>query len=336
MGLVKNISDRVAEIDIIGEIGEDWWTGEGNTLDSVKAEISELDVDELIINVSSLGGDVNNGFAIHDHIKNLPFKTTAKITGMTASAGTIVALGADTTEITQNAFFLIHNSLMLTGGNAEDHRASIDTLEKVDNRLVAIYKEKTGKREKTIRDKMAKDEWMSAEEAMEFGLIDKIIKPTQKVAAQITAINNSKLPNIMDAKEKQDGIAQKVLDKVKAWLKEEKEPTKEDIQAKVNDTVKAQIEAFESDEIKAKEEEIDAKQKEVEAKEKELSENKEEVANLTDKIEALEKEVKTLKGKKGAEEKKQDPKEDGTPDGEGNDPHPMNNYLTNLKKRIKS
>ena len=222
--IVFNKSDSTAEIEIYGDIGESWF-GEPNTFESVKNSIQSLgDVSDITIRVASLGGDVSHGLAIHDLIKTLPGNKKAIIDGWTASAGTIVALAADEIEIAENAFFLIHNSWTGTVGNAEAHREQAEMLDKVDARLVKIYKSKTGKTENAIRKQMAKEEWMSPEEAIEFGLVDKKTKAS-KVAASvdIKAINNSKnLPKttIKMSETTEKNFASEVMAKLDKWGEE--------------------------------------------------------------------------------------------------------------------
>lgn len=182
--LVFNKKNNVTEVDIIGNIGQGWFS-EGHTLKSVKAEFDKVDTPEIIINIDSLGGDINDGFAIHDLIKSHPSKVKAKIIGWTASAGTIVAMGADEVEITENSFFLIHNAWTGVVGNAKKLRSMASELDKFDDKLVRIYENKTGLEGEEIRTIMDKEEWLSAETAQEKGFVDVVIHPV-KAAASIT------------------------------------------------------------------------------------------------------------------------------------------------------
>jgi len=171
-----------AKVEIIGAIGESWFE-EGHTLETVKDQIKGLDVSNVVVEVSSLGGDLIQGLAIHDLFKNINAKVTAKIIGATASAGTIVALGADSVEITENSRFLIHNASTITAGNAEDHQAQADQLASFDAQIVDIYRKKTGKPKSAIKALMKDEKFLTSADAKEFGFIDKIIKP--KVVNQI-------------------------------------------------------------------------------------------------------------------------------------------------------
>lgn len=174
----------VAEIDILGTIGEDWFS-EGYTMQQCKADLASISAPEIVLNVSSLGGDVTHALTIHDIIKAHPSHVTARIMGATASAGTIVALAADTVEMSRNALFLVHNAWTMAVGNAEELREQAEHLDKFDDRLVEIYKKRTGRRENTIRKLMAEERWIDADEAMDFGFIDKAFEPNKAAASMV-------------------------------------------------------------------------------------------------------------------------------------------------------
>ena len=163
--------------ELFGEIG--WEV----TLDEVKNIVNSNKNEDITFVISSLGGDPNTGIAIHDLIKSHKGKTVAKIIGMTASAGTPIALACDEVEMSENALFLIHNAWGFFMGNAEELEKMQDSLEKIDDILVNIYTKKTGKSEDEIRNLMAEEIWLSASEAEEWGFIDTILEDDLKIAA---------------------------------------------------------------------------------------------------------------------------------------------------------
>lgn len=177
-------SAETLEIDILGMMGEGWFS-EGITMQGIRAQISDTTAGQIVMNISSLGGDVNHALTIHDLLKSHPARVTARIMGATASAGTIVALAADSVEMSANALFLVHNAWTKTLGNAEELRKTASDLDKFDDRIVNIYKKKTGRRDNTIRKLMAEERWIDADEAMEFGFVDKVYQPTAAAASMV-------------------------------------------------------------------------------------------------------------------------------------------------------
>ena len=69
---------------------------------------------------------------------------------------------------------MIHEAMTATFGNKQDHAKSIETLEVIDSNIVGMYKKKTGKEEKEIRKAMAAETWFTAQQALDWGLIDRI------------------------------------------------------------------------------------------------------------------------------------------------------------------
>lgn len=193
----------VTTIEILGEIGESWFD-EGITLKSVKKEIDDITTPKIEVTLGSLGGNLFDGLAIHDYLKASKKHVTVNIISATASSGTIVALGADTVNISENALFLVHNSMTGQYGNAEELRKAADNLDTADNRIVSIYKAKTNQSEEDIRSLMAEDKWIDAETAKEFGFVDNITQGAKIAASVITQINNSKeLPKLIINKKTQ-------------------------------------------------------------------------------------------------------------------------------------
>ena len=185
-------SAELTEIDIFGQIGDSFFE-EGNTLDSVKAELENIKTD-LSINVASLGGSAFEGLAIHDLIASHPYNTTVNVVGATASAGAVISVAADRVNISENSLFLVHNSHGMAQGNAEDLEAAAKDMRKIDDRMTSIFINKTGKEETEIRELLKEDKFLDANEALEWGFVDNVTQPV-KIAAKLdrNKIKNSNL-----------------------------------------------------------------------------------------------------------------------------------------------
>lgn len=173
--------------DLFGEVG--WEI----TLKGVR-DFTKNNKEDSTFNISTLGGDINHGLSIHDTIKSMQGDTVGKIVGMTASAGTVIALACETTQISENALFLIHNAWTDLSGNSSQLRKKADELDSIDNRLIKIYKTKSDsnkkdKSEEEIRELMAQEEWLTPDEAMEWGFVDEIIPAESAIAANYKLLN---------------------------------------------------------------------------------------------------------------------------------------------------
>jgi ATP-dependent Clp protease protease subunit len=131
----------------------------------------------LIIN--SPGGSVDAGFAVWDQIKMISSPVTTLVTGLAASMGSILSLcgGKGRRLATPNARILIHQPSIHGGvrGQASDLEIHAREILKIRSRIIDLYVEATGKDRETIASAIERDTWLGADEAKEFGLIDRIV-----------------------------------------------------------------------------------------------------------------------------------------------------------------
>jgi len=135
---------RVIDVmEAIGQIGESWFD-DGFTLQSLKDSLGGGEYSNIELEIMSMGGDLIQAFAIYDALKNSSARVKAKIIGSTASAGTIVAMGADEIEITENSNFLIHRASTVAMGNVDEMEQAAEALAKFDEQILNIYQKRTG------------------------------------------------------------------------------------------------------------------------------------------------------------------------------------------------
>ena len=187
---------------ITGTIGEefDWWTGQrGTTADMVKAFLDKHKDQEVQIAVSSPGGYLNDGITIAEMIAEHG-KCNMVIVGMTASAATVLCMKAKSVKIAKGSLMLIHNSsqYIYSGGlsNKQKIDAYIENLKKtrenldtIDKAIADFYASRNGK---TIEENMAmmdKEKWMTAQDAVDFGIVDAILDDDE-TKTQTKAIQN--------------------------------------------------------------------------------------------------------------------------------------------------
>lgn len=133
----------------------------------------------ILFVINSPGGAVDSGFAIWDQIKLLTCPVHTLCTGLAASMGSLLLLVADKGKrfATKNSRIMIHQPLIsgVIRGQATDLDIQAKEMLKTRDMLVNIYSEATGKDFETINQSIDRDNWMSAEEAKEFGLVDTVI-----------------------------------------------------------------------------------------------------------------------------------------------------------------
>lgn len=133
----------------------------------------------ILFVINSPGGAVDSGFAIWDQLKMITSPVTTLVTGLAASMGSILSLCAAPGRrfATPHSRIMIHQPLLsgVIKGQATDLEIQAREMLKTRNALIEIYVEATGKDFATIEKAIDRDTWMTAEEALEFGLLDRVI-----------------------------------------------------------------------------------------------------------------------------------------------------------------
>jgi ATP-dependent Clp protease protease subunit len=138
--------------------------------------LAAITAPNIDLRVNCPGGDVFEARAMMAQLVAHPAKVTAKIDGLAASAATALVLAADTVEIAEGGFFMIHNAWTWMIGNAAELRQSADLLDKVDGVLADGYAKRTGKDRGEIDAWMAAETWFEAEEAVANGFCDSVLQ----------------------------------------------------------------------------------------------------------------------------------------------------------------
>ncbi len=129
--------------------------------------------------INSPGGEINSGFAIYDTARFIEPEVITIVSGLAASMGSLIALCAkkENRLTLPNSKFLIHQPLIsgVMTGPASDIEIQAKDLLRTKEKINRIYAEETGHPLNEIAEATDRDKWMTAEEALEFGLISRII-----------------------------------------------------------------------------------------------------------------------------------------------------------------
>lgn len=170
---VQNITENSADLHIYGDIVCDsWskWQDEDKYPMEIKNFLDEAKGKDLNIYINSGGGSVFAGMAIYNMLKRHEGKKNVYVDGLAGSISSVIALVGDTVTIPSNAYFMIHKPLCLVYGNANDLKEYVDILDKIEEGIINVYMEnaKEGVDEKTIRDMVNAETWMTGEEAAKY------------------------------------------------------------------------------------------------------------------------------------------------------------------------
>jgi ATP-dependent protease ClpP protease subunit len=202
------------KIDIKGPIisdSEQWiynWfgipaTSPGKVKQQIEQAVRNRD-NEIIFEINSGGGQVYSASEIYTAIRSFNGKTIGQITGLAASAASVIAMGCSVLEMSPTSQIMIHNAATWADGDHQIMDDTSDFLQKVDQSIINAYTAKTGKTVEELKSMMNKTTWMTAQEALDQGFIDSIMFESAAKAVANTEISGM--------------IPQKVIDKLRQEL----------------------------------------------------------------------------------------------------------------------
>ncbi len=145
-------------------------------------DLNAIKAKQITVRLNSPGGDVFDGVAVYNALKNHPAKITTRIEGLAASIASVIALAGDEVHAYANTMYMIHDPWVMAVGNQEDLRSIADVLEKIGGQLADIYTGKTGLEADTIKEMMHTETWMTAQEGKGLGFVDKVLDGEGKTA----------------------------------------------------------------------------------------------------------------------------------------------------------
>ena len=176
---IKASANQSAEVFIYDEIG--MW---GVSAQQFANELKEIgNVRQINLHIHSPGGDVFDGIAIYNLLKNHPANKTVYIDGLAASMASVIAMAGDEVIMPENAMLMIHKPWGIQGGDAEELRKYADLLDKVESTLLMAYIAKTGKSEDELAAMLAVETWLTGKECVELGFADKLAEPLVAMAS---------------------------------------------------------------------------------------------------------------------------------------------------------
>jgi len=166
-------------ISIYDVIGYDWWTGEGVTAKRIAGVLRALGAGPVTVNINSPGGDMFEGLAIYNLLREHQGAVTVKVLGLAASAASIIAMAGDTVQIARAGFLMIHNCWVMAQGNRHDLREFADTMEPFDAAMADIYAARSGQDLAEVQRQMDGETWIGGSQAIEQGYADELLPSDQ-------------------------------------------------------------------------------------------------------------------------------------------------------------
>lgn len=166
---LSNKAGEKAALYIYDEIG--YW---GDTAKGLVDELRNVSGDELDVHLNSPGGDIFDGLAIYQALKNHPAKVTMYIDGLAASIASVIAMAGDHIVMAPKASLMIHDGWTMSVGNAAELRKAADLLDTQSEIIASVYADRSNSDANAWRDAMREETWYTAQEALDAGLVDEV------------------------------------------------------------------------------------------------------------------------------------------------------------------
>ena len=177
---LTNQDDFNAELYIYGDITSyKWYDDEVCAYDLAK-ELMEIGNTNLKVRINSYGGEVAQGLAIYNLLKDYKGTVTTVCDGFACSAASIIFMAGTNRAMPKSSLLMIHNAWSWASGNANELRKIAEDLEKITQPSIEIYKTVSNLDEETIKRMMDEETWITAEEALEYGFATVIVEDNPK------------------------------------------------------------------------------------------------------------------------------------------------------------
>lgn len=180
---VKNeVNSDVAEMYLYGSIRKAyWWDSEDACISAnrVKNALADLKDKDINIHINSPGGDVFESIAICNLLKQHSKNVTITIDALAASGASVICMAADKVIMPANSMMMIHKAWTWVDGNADDLRKVANDLDKMDNAVLASYKDRFVGTEEELKALIKESSWFTADECKSLGFCDEILDEQQ-------------------------------------------------------------------------------------------------------------------------------------------------------------
>lgn len=164
-------------INIYEPIGEDWF-GDGFSTSKMNGILRSIGPKDIAVNINSPGGNVFDGLAIYDQLREHPAKVTVRVRGIAASAASVIAMAGDEIQMATGSMMMVHKAWGGIVGNADDFAEAVTVFGQIDRALASVYVARTGMTEDKVAamlsgpNRKSDGTWMTAAEAVEMNFAD--------------------------------------------------------------------------------------------------------------------------------------------------------------------
>lgn len=175
-----------ADVYIYGDITSWEWLESDVSSYTLARELQELDVDTINVFINSYGGEVAEGLAIFNSLKNHKAKVKTVCDGFACSAASVIFMAGEERAMNNASLLMIHNAWTFAGGNADELRKQADDLETISAVAANAYREVVNISDEELEQLLADESWIAPTDALSMGFATSIVGDSQ-----IKGINQS-------------------------------------------------------------------------------------------------------------------------------------------------
>lgn len=190
---------------------------------SVAAELANGNGERAEVEINSGGGDIFAASEIYTALRNYRGGVNIRIVGLAASAASVIAMAGES-EMTPTGMMMIHNVQSYADGDYRAMEHTADMLRTANRTIAAAYMAKTGKPEEEIAAMMDAETWITADKAVELGLVDHVMETSREApsvtadycAGMLSEAAMERIKYLCEGRGNNPGVAERELEKARA------------------------------------------------------------------------------------------------------------------------
>ena len=183
--LVQDQEKREADVTIFGDITSWEWLESDVSSYTLSKELSGLDVDIINVHINSYGGEVAEGLAIYNTLRQHKAKVKTICDGFACSMASVVFMAGDERAMNSASLLMIHNAWTSASGNADDLRKVAAELEIISKTVATAYREYTTISDEELDRLLDEETWITPSDALKMGFATSIAgEASEKVPNQ--------------------------------------------------------------------------------------------------------------------------------------------------------
>lgn len=167
-------TNNEAELYIFGDITSWPWDEKDRDAYGVVKELQGLDVQRINVHINSYGGDVAEGLAIYNSLKNHKAEIVTICDGFACSAASVIFMAGSKRIINEASLLMIHNPWTYARGNANEFRKQAEDLDKIAQASINAYMGRVNITEEKVKELLENETWLVAKECLDMGFATEI------------------------------------------------------------------------------------------------------------------------------------------------------------------